>query len=175
MASIINASTTSGLTMTSDLSGVLQLQNNGVAIPPLTVAPAFSAYPSAASQTIATGTSTKVQVNIKVFDTNTNFDTSNYRFTPTVAGYYFFQGSIGWGGNYTYAQCQIFKNGSLYTVGPNLQVTGSAVTGVSSFIYCNGSTDYVELYCAQYSGSNGTVSGNSLPNTYFNGFMVRSA
>lgn len=33
MATIINASNTTGLTMTSDLSGVLQFQQNGVAMP----------------------------------------------------------------------------------------------------------------------------------------------
>ena len=52
--------------------------------------PAFSAYGNA-DQVIANTTYTKVQYNVKSspgFDTNSCYDTSNYRFTPTVAGYY---------------------------------------------------------------------------------------
>lgn len=57
--------------------------------------PAFSAYRGGPNQALTTGTYTKVQLNIEEFDTNNNFDSStNYRFTPTVAGYYQFQGRL---------------------------------------------------------------------------------
>ena len=50
--------------------------------------PAFSVYLSS-TQTISNATTTKIQFNAKEFDTNSNFDaTTNYRFTPSVAGYY---------------------------------------------------------------------------------------
>jgi hypothetical protein len=45
--------------------------------------------------TITSNTFTKVQINTEEFDTNSNFDsTTNYRFTPTVAGYYQVNGSV---------------------------------------------------------------------------------
>jgi hypothetical protein len=44
MSVIINASTTSGLVMTSDLSGQLQFANNGVNLPRGGGVPAYSAY-----------------------------------------------------------------------------------------------------------------------------------
>ena len=50
--------------------------------------PAFLATLSA-DQSISNSTLTKVQFNTEVFDTNSNYDNAtNYRFTPTVAGYY---------------------------------------------------------------------------------------
>jgi len=50
--------------------------------------PAFSAYANTNQTTSASYVATKVQINTKEFDTNNNFDaTTNYRFTPTVAGY----------------------------------------------------------------------------------------
>src|SRR5210317_1629772 len=49
--------------------------------------PAFSAYQSSA-QTIAGYTFVKMNLQTEEFDTDSCFDTSLSRFTPTVAGYY---------------------------------------------------------------------------------------
>ena len=95
MASIITATTTSGLTQSADNSGVLQLASgtgNLVTIPSVTGTamvsgnmPAFSAYSNAA-QTITGGSFTQVSFQVEEFDTNNNFASNT--FTPTVAGYY---------------------------------------------------------------------------------------
>ena len=51
--------------------------------------PAFEAYLSS-SQSVSDNVQTKVQIDTKVFDTNNAYDNStNYRFTPGVAGKYF--------------------------------------------------------------------------------------
>lgn len=56
--------------------------------------PAFRAY-TTSSQTITSGTFTKVALQAKSFDSTSAFDsTTNYRFQPTVAGYYQTNGSI---------------------------------------------------------------------------------
>jgi hypothetical protein len=169
MAVTINASTTSGLVMTSDLSGNLQLQWNGQA------APAFSAYQSSA-QTIANATATKITFTTEEFDTNNNFASS--RFTPTVAGYYQINTSVCLSptviANGAYAI--IYKNGLEYKAGNFggiISGFGLAVT-IASLVYCNGSTDYVEIYVFQ----NTTANAASLANaafTYFNGSLVRGA
>ena len=64
-------------TMLTSVSTVIQ--NGG---------PTFSAYLSS-GQTISNATHTKIQYNTEEWDTNNNYDNAtNYRFTPTVAGYY---------------------------------------------------------------------------------------
>ncbi len=140
--------------------------------------PAFSAYSSNA-QSINSGVTAKIQLNVEVFDTNGNFDpTTNYRFTPTVAGYYQINGQIALNGSAAgYARVAIFKNGSNYSEGssaPNNTITGAEST-VSTLVYMNGSTDYVELYCYLYTGAGAVSLQNSSAVNYFSGALVRSA
>jgi hypothetical protein len=136
--------------------------------------PAFSAY-GTTTQTIATATLTKVTLSNEQFDTNNNFDsTTNYRFTPTVAGYYQITGSVAFNLANAYNQAVLYKNGSIYAIGPNSPSASLAICGVSSLIYLNGSTDYVELYCGQYSGSNQTTNEN-FTQTFLTGALVRAA
>ena len=135
--------------------------------------PAFSAYVGT-NQTISNNTSTKIQFNTKNFDTNSNFDaTTNYRFTPTVAGYYQINCNIALGGSY--AQVQIWKNGAAYLYGPQLTIVYSGgSTAASALIYCNGSTDYIEFYAFQASGISQTLY-NTSPNSQCSGILVRAA
>ena len=70
--------------ITSDGSGSLTLNNAG-----LKSTPSFMAKMSS-DQTISSSTLTKVQYDSEIFDTDGKYDPStNYRFTPTVAGKYF--------------------------------------------------------------------------------------
>jgi hypothetical protein len=179
MACIINASTSAGLVQTADLSGVIQFQNNGVNLPMGGVAPAFSAYQSSAQSALTNATFTKIQFQTEDYDTNSNFDNvTNYRFTPTVAGYYqinsgvLLNPALSAGGAIT----SIYKNGSEYKRGGiNATVTGlGASSNVSSQMYMNGSTDYVEIYAYQNCGSTATTVSN-VHGTYFNGSLVRGA
>jgi len=178
MAVTINASSANGLQMTSDLSGQLQFQNNGVNLPMGGVAPAFSAYQSS-SQSIANVTVTKVQYQTELFDTNNNFDSvTNYRFTPTVAGYYQINAAVSLaptiGANGSYIM--IYKNGSEYQRG-NLVgvVTGVGILAtISSIVNFNGSSDYIEIYVYQNTGASAPTN-NFINLTYFNGCLVRGA
>ena len=166
--------------MTSDLSGTLSLQSNGVAVTMPAVAgtmmvsgnmPAFSAYQSSA-QTTTAATYTKVQFQTKEFDTNNNFDsTTNYRFTPTIAGYYQLTGGINGSGQTTFFQVVLYKNGSAFKFFANTSAVNAGIYG-TALIYANGSTDYFELYA--YSGTASTLTAaNTL--TYFQGALVRAA
>jgi hypothetical protein len=139
-----------------------------------TAAPAFSAYRSGANQTVTTNTVTKVQLNFEEFDTNSNFDNvTNYRFTPTVAGYYQISGAVGLNGTNTRIYCSIYKNGSEYFRGIDSSVNLSQVN-VSALVYFNGSTDYIELYVlGVFSGTSDVPSGQKY--VYLTGAMVRSA
>jgi hypothetical protein len=171
MSCVINASVSNGLTLTSDLSGVIQLQNNGVNLPMGGVAPAFSAYLNSA-QTPTNSTFTKVLFDAELWDTNSNFASS--RFTPTVAGYYQVNSTVNYSLNNTTCLISIYKNGTEYKRGnqETISTTGSNASNVSGSVYCNGSTDYVEIYIFQTTATALTVSAAQ---TYFDGCLVRGA
>jgi len=141
--------------------------------------PAFSAYNNA-NQTITTGTYTKVTCNTKEFDTNSNYDNAtNYRFTPTVAGYYQINGqiSIFAGSGFTRGIIVFYKNGSQFKFGNDI-TTGNVNGGryiASSLIYCNGSTDYIEMYCYIVGSGTLILSTNGAADNFFQASMVRAA
>lgn len=140
--------------------------------------PAFSARNST-NQTLTNNTSNKVALQTEEFDTNNNFDsTTNYRFTPTVAGYYQINAQVKVENNSNAGTlvCTIFKNGSDYKEAQNTIRSGSNTSaGSSAVIYFNGSTDYVEVFVLQSTGATATLISNGTLATWFNGAMVRSA
>jgi hypothetical protein len=102
-----------------------------------------------ASQTVSSGVFTKVQLNTEEWDTANCFDpTTNYRFTPNVAGYYQFSGILYGQGSSGTSQVlsAIYKNGSLARYGGTIAATGDQVSPLSCILYANGTTDYFELY-----------------------------
>ena len=134
--------------------------------------PAFSAYQSSA-QSVTNSTWTKVQLQTEEFDTNSYFDnTTNYRFTPQIAGYYQVSGSIRVSSARTQIQVSIYKNGAQFKdLGTDVSANSAQCNG-SALIYFNGSTDYVELYCWIGATQNLT---NQVYGTYFQAALVRGA
>jgi hypothetical protein len=141
-------------------------------------APSFSAY-LRANQTISGNTYVKLAANTEEFDTNSNYDNAtNYRFTPSIAGYYQINGCINMfcssGPNDAYIT--IYKNGTRFKDGDNETNTSGTESQVcvSALIYFNGSTDYVELYGKTSQGS-GTIrfNGGQAYYGYFQGSIVR--
>lgn len=137
--------------------------------------PAFSAYANA-SLSVPNNVSTKAILNAKEYDTNSNFDsTTNYRFTPTIAGYY----QASWGvlfpvaGGSAYFAAQLYKNGSIYRQANVSSTAGLYCVSSSALVFLNGSTDYIELYVSQVTGS--TQSMAASPLTFLSGYLARSA
>jgi hypothetical protein len=175
----------SSLTILGDTSGSVLLQAPAIAgsttltLPStsgtLNVAgPAFSVYISA-NQTISNNTLTKIPFDTKEFDTASCFNTSTYRFTPNVAGYY----QLNWSSNlYTAGTgevyTQLFKNNTGWKTGPDLSATNQWNTNGCCLVYANGTTDYFEVYCYQNTGSSKTLYGTSIY-TVFSGFLARTA
>jgi len=192
MASVITATTTSGLTQSADNSGVLQLASgtgNLVTVPSVTGTamvsgnmPAFSAYRNG-TQTLSDGVTQKLNFNAENFDTANCYDsTTNYRFTPNVAGYYQINLVI---------QIGILTSGRNYIVSPMIYKNGSRVIGyeydfnqwndtigftLSWFGSMNGTTDYLEAYAYFDDASAGGTGGlaGATTNSMFNGFLVRA-
>ena len=169
MTTTLNATTSNGLVVTPDNSGNIVLQYNGVA------APAFSAYQST-TQSVATGTFTKVQLQTEEFDTANYFDsTTNYRFTPLVGGYYQVSGNMGWSFTSGQSVVSIYKNGSRFKDGSfNTGGTDGTQSVVSALIYLNGSTDYIEMYCYQNTGTSKNT-GTGATSTFFQACLLRGA
>lgn len=138
--------------------------------------PAFSAYASAA-QTLSNSTLTKVQFNQEEFDTGNCFDkTTNFRFTPNVAGYYLFDWAVNLKNNAAGTlYSSLYKNGSTFKRGVTFGTAAASGYGTSgtALVYMNGSTDYVEVYVAQSSGGNiDTLEG--VDTIFFQGVLARA-
>jgi hypothetical protein len=185
MANTITAgnATNNGTVIASDSSGTLNIvTGSGSGANAITIdasqnvvvpkgvggTPAFSAYQSSA-QTLSSSTYTKLQFQTEEFDTSSCFDsTTNYRFTPNVAGYYLFSTSFTVAAFLAQNQLAIYKNGAIFKQGFNN--SGSGQPNMSALIYMNGSTDYVEAY-AWLSGGQALTAGAA--STYFQGFLAR--
>jgi hypothetical protein len=137
--------------------------------------PAFSAYPSA-TQTLSNATLTKAQYNTEEFDTASCYDTSNYRFTPNVAGYYQVQVAAQLGsGNASLFIAYIHKNGSAFkSTSSDASGNNISTVEVTALVYCNGTTDYIEAYLYQSSGGSLNLNANSQW-LFFQASMVRAA
>jgi hypothetical protein len=130
--------------------------------------PAFSAY-LFATQSLTSGSFTQIQINTEEFDTDNAFSTSTYRFTPQKAGYYQINGVVSVGTTATQVIAAIYKNGVQHKRGTN--ATSSYASTVSSEVYLNGSTDYVDLRGLVGSTQNADTGAEY---TYFNGTFIRS-
>ena len=139
--------------------------------------PAFSAYQSTLNA-VALNVYTKLSFQTELFDTNNNFDsTTNYRFTPTVTGYYQFSGSVFMStGSGTRVGLLIYKNGVINcsSYGTGGSISGGSSQQITALLYANGTTDYFELYVLQ-DGIASVNTAASLNLTYFQGFLARSA
>jgi hypothetical protein len=139
--------------------------------------PAFSAYQNT-GQSFTSGVFTKIQFQTEDFDTANCFDNStNYRFTPNVAGYYQINGIFLPGAaTSNVGTLAIYKNGSVYSYGAQNIMSGNYMSSVVAvLLYLNGSTDYVELYGYQASGGTTTSYASGRVTSQFTGVMVRGA
>ena len=144
--------------------------------------PAFEAYLNS-DQTISNNTATKIQYGVENYDSDSAYDNStNYRFTPQVAGKYF-----------VYARSYVTANAdSLYLVTNHIYKNGSQVTDAiidvrneaglqfSVFVYAtvtmNGSSDYVEAFSKAYvTGGTITVAGGSEQRNSFGAYKIIGA
>lgn len=138
--------------------------------------PAFRAFRNTSQQSFSQNTWTKVQFNAETFDTASCFDsTTNYRFTPNVAGYYQFNCLLyvsKTGQSLTAAQ--FYKNGSAVSKVYEWTNTStySQMNG-SDIIYLNGSTDYVEVYVYDGDPSARNVDQTSGTTSYLSGVWIR--
>ena len=148
--------------------------------------PAFYVSYSGSDVVLTNATWTKVILNNRsgdYYDTDNCFDTtSNYRFTPTVAGYYKFDANIqmNWSGSqYGDLRLALYKNGAFFTGSRRDQNPSVVVYGkqtVFGLIPLNGTTDYIELYVYTSGGSGVNYQSNiaGARVTNMTGFLARA-
>ena len=158
--------------------GTAQLADSSVTSAKLgtgaTNTPAFRAYAGSA-QTISDNTATKAALDTENFDTNSCYDTSTYRFTPNVAGKYYFN----WVAqeNYTSSaattiQIHIRKNGSdIAEAIDNTKGSEYGTLSVSTTVIMNGSSDYVEFWL-YFTGGSGVVWRPDRDRQFAEGFKI---
>ena len=139
----------------------------------------FMAYKSTTTQALNHNTATVIQYDTEDRDSQGWYDTSTYKYTPQVAGWYQIFASHY---SYNYAtqgveiRTNILKNGSsvayAYTGYDNYGGAGSV--NVSAIIQLNGSSDYVQGSAYQYNSgsSNDNIHGGSNRNVFFYGYLV---
>jgi hypothetical protein len=122
--------------------------------------PAFQAFMNG-NQTIANTSYTKLEMDAEVFDTDSKYDTSTYRFTPTVAGQYWVWGKFRFddGVDIGSAIMAFFKNGTI--ISKTTEFTTDVTTLMFGIIVELDSDDYLEIYAYQNSGGNVVVNGNA--------------
>ena len=151
-----------GCIVTADLA-------DGAATPAKTTGgPAFAAYANTATS-VPNGTSIKINLGTEEFDTANCFTGS--RFTPNIAGYYQFNFSVRMS-NILTARADLAKNDTVIKSGAH--ISGGTFTSFGGhLLFLNGSTDYVELFAYQASGS--TQNADASLDTSLSGFLARPA
>lgn len=172
MPVIINGTTGLSGVSTVNLANGSVTQNilaNGVA----GTGPAIRVARTLSAQSLTQSVTTKILFDTVVFDTANNFSIANSRFTPSVAGYYFVTTAQQLLGT-TSLLMYFYKNGSSDSIGNYLATTfANPCCTATSIIYCNGTTDYIEVYIN--SGAAGTSVNYSAVNNYFTAALVRAA
>ena len=129
--------------------------------------PSFSAYQSVA-QSIPNNVFTKLQFQTEEHDLSSAF--VNDRFTPQVSGEYQISAGVSFGSALTQVACMVYKNGAEYRRGASGPTLGA---NANPLVYLNGTTDYLEVFVFQSSGSSQNTRA-LIAETYFSGVLVKA-
>jgi len=126
------------------------------------------------NQSIAHNTTTKIQFNSELYDTDNTYDnSSNYRWTPGVAGKVFIGYQLHSANHTDYGYSYIYKNGtqiqqSVFHTGNDVDVT---MLGFATDV--TDADDYYEIFWKQTKGSSANVQGNTdRDKTFFYGYKL---
>jgi hypothetical protein len=143
---------------------------------------AFQAVATDTDQSISAGADTVIQFNSTTdLDTGGYWDNANHRFTPQVAGWYFFSGSIRLRlvNINSVVALGIRKNGLSDTNLLKIQLQGDgdrynngSYPLPSGMIHLNGSTDYADVFVNTEEA--GTASDLASLKSFFSGFLVHA-
>ena len=130
-----------------------------------------------ANQSVSSGSWTKINFNNEKIDTDNKYDnSSNYRFTPTVAGNYYVFGQVAFDelAADKGAYAAIYFNGS-HANGNSGTYTSSVLTTATpqvGIMLTFDTDDYVEFYAYHNNGSSRNAIGNSTTESYFGAYKL---
>lgn len=138
---IQNTGGTTGLTI--DSSGFVKSNKESL----------FRAYLNG-SQTIPNNTNTIIEYDAESFDPNSWYNTSTYKFTPTLAGYYSVTVSVRYntGTDFDICDLYLYKNTTIAAAASDAHHRYDTLN-LNDIIYLNGSSDYLICRTLQVSGS----------------------
>jgi len=134
-------------------------------------------------QSYTSGSVDKVQWQTVEIDTLGAFDSSNHRYTPTVAGYYLCGGAlrVSLSNNVERFRCWISRNGSQASDDNSIHVglqhtsdtlENSSIPLPTGLLEMNGSGDYLEVYFD--SEENATLHDSTFAKSYFFAKLVHA-
>ena len=134
-------------------------------------ASAFEVYMNV-HQAFSAATWTKVAFNATVFDTTSEFNTSNNRFQPSVAGYYQINTTLYISG-IPRGIVRLYKNGVSFKYGPDVDTGNGQIRNIAAswLVYLNGTTDYLELFA--WRSTAGNVLGANTQYSLLSGFLAQ--
>jgi len=144
--------------------------------------PAFEAY-LGSNQSVSSATVTKLSANTEVFDSDSKYDNSAYRFTPTVAGKYYIYGSVtlDQAQNFLgFGDVRIYLNGSAYRHSNMENILGNNNSNMHflnlsvSAIMDLDDNDYVELFATlgAFGGGSSQQFAATTKSSYFGGYKL---
>ena len=156
-----------------DNAGTLEFKNSGGTWQGVTTAtsgPSFYAHKNGSNQTVTANVTTLLTWSAERFDTNNNFDLPTERFTPAVPGKYIVTLSAQCADSTSNCQVHLHKNGS--QINSNAAIAGNFANPMLTLVVeMNGSTDYLEGYVTNVSGT--TIQGDATAGTtYFTGALI---
>jgi len=140
--------------------------------------PAFEARLSS-DQSLTSNVTAKITFDTEIFDTDNCYDNStNYRFTPTVAGKYFiYSAAIVYGtGDLESGKILYYKNGTgirqswMDPVNTSNAINQASVV-LNAVVDMNGSSDYIEIFTNVQSGV-GQILNSGTQGTYFGAYRI---
>jgi hypothetical protein len=149
--------------------------------------PAFASYSNVSSNCVSAVASIQSN-NVELYDLGGCYNNTGspvtlngivgvpaYAFAPNVPGYYQVNGCAVAVVTVGFSITQIQKNGVAYSnSGIGMTNGSSTAASLSSLVYLNGTSDYVQLAVYQQTGGTVGTSAN-MSNCYFNGFLARAA
>jgi len=161
--------TIGNLSVTTETGNILSTVST---VPPKV--PTFQVH-LGANQSTTSNVWNKLQLSQVHWDTDSWWDTTNYRYTPQQAGYYLFTVNL-YETTAVVAHLAMYKNGTEYrrfgtSLDNSSSVTAVRMLGGSVVIDLNGSTDYAEFYA--YTNPNGSFASTST-RSYASGTLIRT-
>ena len=137
--------------------------------------PAFYAYRATSNQSIPDNADTTIQYNAELFDTDSCYNTSTYKFIPNVSGKYFINACIllNGGSNSTRFEFYIVKNGVIAKAVRQQGADGNPFSiKIAGIVEANGTTDEITIQFYAFTGSLQVVFNASGVTSFFEGYRL---